>query len=340
MSSESNTEFKLRICHLADLHLGYRRYHRVNEHGVNQRENDVNVAFREAVDRLIALKPDLVLIAGDVFHTVRPSNSVLAYCFRQIKKLADRNPAPIVIVGGNHESPKRSDTGSPLSILSEIDRVYVSDSKREDFIFPDLSTRVCCLPHAALDQLDNRILRADDRYRFNILLSHLQLSDDWVTDFGGIGVPIDKLAPHEWDYIALGHVHTYQEVSLNTAYSGSIERTSNNIWAEASQAKGFLEVDLISGIKTFHALTGLREVVDIPELDVADLDPAEIDDLIEEYFEAIPGGIDGKIVRIRLQNIPRETYRLLDHNRLKKWRQRALNIQIEIISSQRRELVT
>ena len=36
----------MRIAHLADLHLGYRQYHRQNPNGINQREADVANAFR------------------------------------------------------------------------------------------------------------------------------------------------------------------------------------------------------------------------------------------------------------------------------------------------------
>jgi DNA repair exonuclease SbcCD nuclease subunit len=57
----------VRIAHLADLHLGFRQYHRLTPGGINQREADVANAFRAAVDGLIAARPDVVLFAGDIF---------------------------------------------------------------------------------------------------------------------------------------------------------------------------------------------------------------------------------------------------------------------------------
>src|SRR5690606_5572789 len=65
------------IAHLADLHLGYRAYARLAAGGINARERDVALAFRAALDRIIELRADLVLVAGDVFHTVRPSNAAI-----------------------------------------------------------------------------------------------------------------------------------------------------------------------------------------------------------------------------------------------------------------------
>ena len=44
------------LAHLADIHLGFRQYHRLNPHGINQREADVANVFRTAVDGVIAAR--------------------------------------------------------------------------------------------------------------------------------------------------------------------------------------------------------------------------------------------------------------------------------------------
>ena len=64
----------MKISHLADLHLGFRQYHRQTSAGVNQREADVANAFRAAVDGVISARPDAVIIAGDLFQAVRGRN--------------------------------------------------------------------------------------------------------------------------------------------------------------------------------------------------------------------------------------------------------------------------
>ena len=129
----------LRICHMADVHLGYRRYNKLTKNGINQREADINLAFQEAITRMISLKPDAVVIAGDLFHSVRPSNAIVTMCFRQLRRLADETQAPIIIVAGNHETPKRIDTGSVLQLFTEISGVYVADAQKEVFTFKDKS---------------------------------------------------------------------------------------------------------------------------------------------------------------------------------------------------------
>lgn len=320
----------LRVCHLADVHLGYRRYNKLAKSGVNQREVDVNLAFQEAISRIISLKPDLVIIAGDLFHSVRPSNAIVTFCFRQLRKLARESRAPVVIVGGNHEAPKRIDTGSVLQLFCEIEGVYVADGNREVFTFPEKSVAVTCLPHSAVMGLADLRLRADDRFAHNILVAHAQVNERWVSDFGGAEVELKALVPHEWDYIALGHVHVQRVVGLNAVYSGSLEHTSANIWAEAKELKGFLEVSLPTGKRVFHPLSSPREVVVIEPIDALGLEPSALMEQIINRAEAVPGGLDGKIVRLTISNLTREVYKNLDHKALRALRAQALNLTLDI----------
>ena len=320
----------IRVCHMADVHLGYRRYNKLSKSGLNQRELDVNVAFQEAVTRIISLRPDVTIIAGDLFHAVRPSNSIVTFCFRQLRRLARDTGAPVVIVAGNHETPKRADTGSVLQLFSEIENVYVAESGFEVFTFRNKSLAVSCLPHTALLELDTVTLRADDTCAHNILVVHGQVNERWISDFGGAEVELKALAPHEWDYMALGHVHIHRPVALNAAYSGALEHTANNIWSEASIGKGFLEVLLPGGKRTFHPLTSPREIAVLEPLEVEGAEPGDVMQLIRDRLESIPGGMDGKIVRLEVRGITRETYRHLDHKELRVLRARALNLTLEI----------
>lgn len=340
----------IRVCHLADVHLGYRRYNKLARNGQNQREVDVNHAFQESISRIISLKPDVVVIAGDLFHSVRPSNYVVTFCFRQLRKLTRETGAPVIIVGGNHEAPKRTDTGSVLQLLGEIEGVHVADSEIETFTFKGISCSVTCIPHLALlkdpshSQGEGVVsgsnksslqhgrfqLRANDACKHNILVVHAQVNEDWVSDFGGVELDLRALSPHEWDYIALGHVHLHRQVGLNAAYSGALEHTANNIWAEAKEVKGFLEVHLPSAKRTFHPLTTPRDVVVLEPLDALEMTPEWVMDAVSERINAVAGGIDGKIARLDIRNISRETYRNLNHKELRALKAKALNLSIDI----------
>jgi len=53
---------------LADLHLGFRQFHRQTAGGLNQREADVANAFRRAIEQVIAERPDVVIVAGAICY--------------------------------------------------------------------------------------------------------------------------------------------------------------------------------------------------------------------------------------------------------------------------------
>ncbi len=326
----------LRLCHLADVHLGYRRFNRLNKSGFNQRESDVNAAFREAVEKIIALRPDCVLIAGDLFHSVRPSNAVMTFAFREIRRLVTQLKAPVVIIAGNHETPRRADSGSPLRILAEIQGVFVADTKEERFAFPDLDLSVMCLPHATLQNAQTNLdLLTDDKYTHNVLLTHAQLAERWISDFGGATVRLSDLKCQIWDYVALGHIHVQTDVALNAAYSGSVEYSSHNFWNEASSNKGFLEIELPSGTRKFHQLTSPREVVVIAKLDVEGLALEDVNKAINDRIENIAGGLDGKLVRLEVINVTPEVRRQLDYREIRKWRAKALHLAIDFRAPER-----
>src|SRR5437762_456331 len=82
----------MRLVHLSDLHLGFRQYQRLTPGGVNQREADVAATFQRAIDMVIGLEPDLVIVAGDVFHSVRPTNQAILHSFIQFSRLVQTLP--------------------------------------------------------------------------------------------------------------------------------------------------------------------------------------------------------------------------------------------------------
>lgn len=325
---------ELTLCHMADVHLGYRRYNRLTRAGLNQREVDINQAFREAVTRVIAIRPDLIVIAGDLFHNVRPSNAVVTFCFREVRRLAQGTNAPVVIVAGNHESPKRADTGCVLQLLAEIPNVFVADARIERFSFADLDLSILCLPHAGLDSSEELLIRADDRFKHNVLVVHGQVNEAWVSEFGGAAIDFKSLSPNEWEYIALGHVHLNQDLGFNAAYSGALEHTASNIWAEANRPKGFLEVTLPTAKRIFHPLSSPREVVVLEKIDGFRLEGSDLMHLIEERIANLTGGIEGKIIKLEIMNVSRDAQRQLNFKRLRELRSKALNFTLDIRAPQ------
>ena len=50
------------------------------------------------------MKPDVVLIAGDVFHAVRPPNPAILHAYLEFSRLVRELPGiPIILIAGNHD---------------------------------------------------------------------------------------------------------------------------------------------------------------------------------------------------------------------------------------------
>mgnify|MGYP006358280763 FL=1 len=159
----------MKIAHLADLHLGFRQYHRQTPAGINQREADTALAFRQAVDGVLAARPDVVVVAGDLFHSVRPTNAAIVFAFQQFQRIRAALPdAPIVLIAGNHDTPRSTETGSILRLFDELG-VDVATHEARRFLYPRLELSVLAVPHEALVQAERPVLRPDGSARYEVL---------------------------------------------------------------------------------------------------------------------------------------------------------------------------
>lgn len=328
----------MRLVHLADVHLGYRQYQRLTPTGINQREADVARAFQRAVDRIIELRPDIVLVAGDVFHSARPTNPAIVHAFRQFSRLRQAIPeAVIVVVAGNHDTP-RAETGGILGLFGELGIEIVATAPRR-IPFPDRDLEILAVPCTMATDL---ALKPAGGAKHSILLLHEEIEGvlprlTWRAEQFAGELPLAALNSEQWSYVALGHYHVYRQIRENVCYSGALEYTSNNIWGELLEeraqrltGKGFIEYDLITGRHTFHTLEPARPVIDLPPVQARGMTAPELDFAIRETVEACDGNIDGKIVRLMVCDVPRHIARALDHRTLRDYRRRALHFHLDV----------
>lgn len=331
----------MRLVHLADLHLGFRQYQRLTPNGVNQREADVARTFQRAIDRTIEIAPDLVVIAGDVFHVVRPPNPAILHAFRQFMRLRLALPnTAVVMVAGNHDAPRTAETGSILKLFQECG-VRVVDGAAERISFPEFDASVLAVPDVPGHV--RPVLAPDPAYRHNVLLLHGEVAGVLPAgaasaERAGVEIPREDLRAPEWDYVALGHYHVYREIAPNAYYAGSIDYTSFDAWGERRDeqqlgipGKGIVERDLATGRHAFHPLEPSRGLADLPSVEGVGLGARELDAAVRAAVDAVPGGIDDKIVRLRAADVPRHVAREMDHKALREYKRRALHFQFETI---------
>jgi hypothetical protein len=328
----------MRLVHLSDLHLGFRQYQRLTPGGMNQREADVAQSFRIAIDRTIELRPDVVVVAGDVFHNVRPTNPAIVHAYLQLSRLRASLPnAPIAMVAGNHDVPRASETGSILRLFRELG-IHVAYAEPERFHFGDLGLSILAVPNLPGQRA---VLKPDANAQFNVLVLHGAVEGTLpayflTSDRAALEIPRSELNAGSWDYIALGDYHVYRQIEPNAYYSGSIDYTSQNAWGELYEervagvpGKGIIEWNLEGGGHKFHPLPSSRPLIDLPPISARGLTVAELDERIQSTVAGVRGGIDDKIVRLIVRDLPRHIARELDQKALRELKRRALHFHLD-----------
>ena len=340
----------MKLAHLADLHLGFRQFDRQTPRGTNQREADVAEVFKRAVDDMLEQKPELIVVAGDLFHSVRPTNQAILFCFRQLHRLRSGLPAsPVVVIAGEHDTPRSSETGTILRLYEALGvEIAVEEARR--IVFPKLDCAVLAVPQQALAKADRPALRPEPGGggpTLNVLVTHGVYGglgeERGTVEYGGAERSRELLSPEKWDYIALGHYHTAQSVATNAWYSGSLEYLPPNPWGqlqdEAAQrasakgkkartGKGYLLVDLPGARVSFRSIAPARRHVDLPPIQAAGRNAKELDAQIAERVNGAK--IDDQIVRLLVWDVDRSVARDLDHTAIRGYKARALNFQLEL----------
>lgn len=299
----------MKVVHLSDTHLGYSNYSKVDpETGVNQREADFYRAFEQAVDRIVDMRPDAVIHAGDLFDTVRPQNRAIETALRQLIRLSEAD-IPTVLISGNHSTPRLRETGNILGIFDHLEGVHpVYEPRPNSIAIGDLT--VHAVPHSASPSVSELLAEVEPspETRFNIVTLHVGIagSDAYRMDEFNEQMVAPGDIPEGVDYVALGHYHRYSEVADMMYYSGSTERHG---FGEIGQDKGFIELDLGSGTVEFHRLD-VRGMVDLEPVDATNMSSLEVFDAIRDRVEQ--GDVRDKIVRLRVTGVRSETGRALD----------------------------
>jgi len=334
----------VKIAHVADAHLGFRQYHRLTPNGVNQREADVATAFRSAIEGVIRSAPDLVVIAGDLFHSVRPSNPAILHSFSLLRRLRTELPAtPVILIAGNHDTPRSVETGTILRLFEAVEGIHVVADRPHELAFEALDLSVTCVPHMAWITGTRPSLRPPRSAGRRILVTHGEVAgvfrrESWALEYGGAVVEPAELHAEEWDYVALGHYHVAHQVGENAWYSGSLEYVSANPWGELIDEahegrkgqKGWLLVTIEQGVHVeFQPVPIARRPIDLPAIHAAGLAASDIDAQVRRNVEAVEGGVDGQIVRQVVYDVPRAVARDLDHAAIRELKARALHFHLD-----------
>lgn len=322
----------MKILHVADTHLGYSAYRKSTKEGINQREMDAYDAFKQFVDYAIKSKPDLIIHAGDLFDAVRPNNRAITFAIKQILRLS-KEKIPFVLIAGNHEHPKLRETGHIFSIFDHIKCVYPIYNAKYEKVFFEIDGKkisIHAVPQSSVKkEFDKQIkkLKPDSASDYNIFVAHgavTGIKAFSMNEFNELFIPANALGK-DFDYMALGHYHSYTKVAKNAFYAGSTERFT---FTDAGEEKGFIELEL-NAKKLTHTFIPLktRPMVDSKPIKCSNLRLEEIMKKIKQTVTEIKP--KEKTFRVILEDIAPEIYRGLDFSEIRKLSSDAVHYEIK-----------
>ncbi len=247
----------MKFIHLSDLHIGKR----VNE--VSMME-DQKYILGQILEKIEDIRPDAVLISGDVYDKSVPSAEAVALFDDFLVALAEKNLA-VFIISGNHDSAERLAFGGRLMedkgiYLSPVYDGSITPITLKDeygsvhfwllpFLKPAHVKRfypqetIASYTDACAVAVQNMEI---DRSQRNVLLCHQFVTGSATCDSEEISVGgsdnVDAAVFADFDYVALGHIHGPQNIgSHRIRYCGTPLKYS---FSEANHKKSITVVEL------------------------------------------------------------------------------------------------
>ena len=276
----------IKFLHVADTHIGVENYGRLDSNtGLHTRLQDFIKCLHFAFEEALKENVDLVIFAGDAYRTCDPTPTHQRE-FAALIRMLSAEKIPIVMVTGNHDSPVAFGKATSLDIFGTLgtEGVYVtSDDRLITIRTKSGPIQVACLPwlhrsrlltkgpyqnlsqEEIVEQLqdlgsaiiDGLAARVDPKYP-SVLVGHVAAADAVLSGSEQTAIigrdPVfltSTLANSAFNYVALGHIHKFQDLNANAqppvVYSGSIERID---FGEANETKGVVMVTIDTDAET------------------------------------------------------------------------------------------
>ncbi len=252
----------MKILHTADWHLGkvVNGFSRLDDQSYS-----LNLMLDEIADDDI----DAIIMAGDLYDRVNPSQETLALANELITRIVDEMNIPLLMIAGNHDNPQLLEYGRPLFAKEQF---YVEGQLKNDWKpvsigpadfwllpFADPETGRAIYGEDSIKDYEDlasyqveRIQSRMNPQRLNVLIYHgyiiYEHADSIVRSDSErpLAVGNADLIPAEifsaFDYVALGHLHQGQKVmSEQIRYSGSPLKYSKS---EAHHQKSYTLIDI------------------------------------------------------------------------------------------------
>ncbi len=200
----------LRILHTSDVHLETDTFG--GSASGDRLRNEVRRAFARVIDIANEREVDLLLVVGDLFDSSRVSDEALAFAFDHIA----RARMPVVMIPGNHDAHDERSIYSPLPPSALPRNLHLILEPEGRLIeFADIKARVW----------GRALVEHSPEYRplmgipepapamWNIGMAHGFFTEEALDFPRSSPITPGDIAASAYDYIALGHVHMFSDVS-------------------------------------------------------------------------------------------------------------------------------
>ena len=236
----------MKIVHCSDLHLGKR--FSGNKDYVKKRYMDFFNAFATFIDKVEEIKPDVCLIAGDIFDKKEINPDILSKTEYLFKRLKDNVKKDIIAIEGNHDNSRILEE-SWLEYLQEQNILkvfyYNKDFEGKNYLkIDDINFYPVGYPGFMIDEALTKLSEKLNPQEKNIVIVHTGISGSTNTLPGLVSTSILDLFKDKAIYIAGGHIHSFTTYPKEKPYffvSGSLE--FSNVQNEKSDKKGFILFD-------------------------------------------------------------------------------------------------
>lgn len=277
----------MKLLHLSDLHIGKR----LCEMSLLE---DQRYILRQILGQIERLRPEAVLIAGDVYDKPLPPAEAVDLFDRFLTGIADCG-SEVFLVSGNHDSPERLGFGGRLMQARgvhiagpfsgaplRVEREYDCGAVVFDLLpFVKPATVRAALPDAKIESYTDAVRAAltaapRDDTRTHVLIAHQFVTgatppeecDSESVAVGGVDhIPAELFAGY--DYVALGHLHSPQSVGSERVryagsplkYSFSEEQKDKSIPLVEIAEKGKVELQFLP-LVPLHGMRTIRGPID------------------------------------------------------------------------------
>ncbi len=268
----------LRLLHLADVHLG-KAFHMLGAQGAAQRRA-LEDAFVRSVDLALAREVQVVVIAGDLFDSPRPSLALLDLVQRELRRLDDRG-IWTALVAGNHDVAPDGFVGGSDRLRHAGSRVLLFGRTVVSHPIPELDLTITGRsPEPGTPASPLAGWPRERGTRFAVGVTHGSAYRGGQVE-GTATIHPQEIRDLGLDYLALGDWHSASEVTASPAawYAGSPELLAYD--QEGAGHALLVEVSEPGRAAVTAVRVGRRQYKKL-DLDVSALDDAALRKAIED----------------------------------------------------------